>query len=206
MNTKIIIAGISAIAIIILGYFLFSKDASNNAPVTDVKENTVLENTDNRGAQTDFSKMNAEFLFSANIPPGFAAEYIPALKAINIYDPSLPGENNMEKSQIYITYFKANNFLTLNTVDILRRYEVTVKGRAAVAYEIAKKPNVANFAGQPGWRNAKHNALDIRYSNENPSHFYPFAYNPALTVPSSNASPEKIFSEFIDSLIFKEDQ
>ena len=32
---------------------------------------------------------------------------------------SLPGKNNIEKSQIYIIYFKASRFLTLNTVDII---------------------------------------------------------------------------------------
>ena len=142
--------------------------------------------------KTDFSSISQNFLFSAKIPAGFKAEYQPSLNTINLYDPNLPGSNNTEKSQIYITYFKAGRFLTLNTVNITLQEPKIVAGREAILYEIAKKPEFPDFVGQPEWRNFKHKALDVRFSAENPTYFYSFSYNPIL--------PESVFNEFIDSL------
>lgn len=62
-------------------------------------------------------------MFSAEIPKEFEAEYILPLKAINIYDKNQP--------QIYITYFEADRFLTLSTVDITQRDPITIKGHEA---------------------------------------------------------------------------
>jgi len=144
--------------------------------------------------KVDFSKVNSTFRFSGKIPAEFEMEYIPSLKATSIYDPRLPGENIKEKSQIYITSFEANRFLTLSTVSITQQDETLVKGHDAVLYEIAKKPGVPDFPGQPSWRNFKHTALDIRFTKNSPSVFYSFAYNPTLS--------ESIFNDFIDSLVF----
>ncbi len=135
----------------------------------------------------DFSKINPEFSFSAEILEQFEAEYIPGLRAINVYDSA--GE-----SQIYISFFKANTFLTLKTVDISRQDRVLVGGREAVLYEITKKDTAPNFPGQPSWRNSTHRALDIRVSSDSPTYFYSFAYNPNF--------PEESFNDLIDSLSF----
>ncbi|MEK7664476.1 MAG: hypothetical protein AAB340_03535 [Patescibacteria group bacterium] len=143
----------------------------------------------------DFSEVNQEFDFLAQIPIEFEAEYMPQLSAINVYNPSSSENNNIEKSQLYITYFKANNFLTLRTVDITRADKISVNGRDAILYEITKKLEVPGFLGQPKWRNFIHKALDIRVSNSNPSIFYSFAYRPSLS--------EKMFNDFINSIEFK---
>ncbi len=143
----------------------------------------------------DFSKINPEFLFSAEIPSEFEVEYISRFKKINIYNQNLSGDI-IEKSQIYITIFKANRFLTLSTVEITQQDKIFVKGRDAVLYEITKKPEVPDFAGQPSWRNLKHKAIDIRFTKTNPSPFYSFAYNPGFS--------EELFNNFIDSLTFYE--
>ena len=175
-----------------VGYFFLRDKMISPLPVMEPaakpKQNDILVKS------VDFSKINPPFLFSAKIPKEFKAEYIAQLKAINIYNPSLSGQNNIEKSQIYITYFSASRFLTLNTVDITQQDPIEVKGRQAILYEIAKKLGVPDFAGQPEWRNFKHKAIDIRFSSENPTYFYSFASNPDLS--------EKFFDDFINSLLF----
>src|SRR3989344_2435010 len=187
----IFVIGISIfIFVIALGiiYFLPQKD---KAPVM---QNTELNKTESTVKLLDFSKINSEFLFSAKIPKGFEVEYIPQLKAINIYDPSLDRQTNIEKSQLYISFFKASKFLTLSTVDITRQDKAAIKGHEAILYEITKKDGVPNFAGQPIWRNFKHQALDIRLTSNSPSYFYSFAHTPDLQ--------EKLFNDIMDSLVF----
>ena len=103
-------------------------------------------------------------------------------------------KTNIEKSQVYISFFQASKFLTLSTVDITKQDKITIKGREAILYEITKKAGAPNFSGQPDWRNFKHHALDIRHSNDNPSYFYSFAQNPNLS--------QKILDDFINSLVF----
>ena len=144
----------------------------------------------------DFSKLSATFRFSAKIPAEFAVEYIPQVKAVSVYDPRLPGDNVREKSQIYISSFEANRFLTLGTVEIIQQDETLTNGHDAVLYEITKKAGVPNFTKQPSWRNSKHKALDVRFTRDNPSVFYSFAYNPEL--------PQTLFDQFIGSLEFHE--
>ena len=143
----------------------------------------------------DFSKINEEFSFSAEIPKELEVEYIPQLKAINIYTPTLQGDDNIEKSQLYISFFKASKFLTLSTVDITKQDKMIIKVYEAILYEITKKDGVPNFLGQPNWRNFKHQALDIRLTKDSPSYFYSFAYTPDLE--------EKVFNDIIDSIVMK---
>jgi len=190
---------ILVLVIVILGllaYFLFLR----NGKTTDTAKYEISEGSQEKSEEVidlkliDFSKFNSSFQFSGAIPRDFDIEYIPQLKAISIYDSTLPGESIREKSQIYITYFEADRFLTLSTVDILQREEISVKGHDAIFYEIAKKPGVADFPQQPSWRNRQHKALDIRLTKSSPSLFYPLAYNPDLS--------EEIFNNFIDSLEF----
>jgi len=171
-----------------MGYFLF------NDKVNSIKPPYRVQEIDKVVKLIDFSQINSEFLFSAEIPKEFEVEYIPQLKAINIYNPSLGGQTNIEKSQVYISFFQASKFLTLSTVNITRQDKATVKEREAILYEITKKDGLPNFSGQPDWRNFKHHALDIRLTQDSPSYFYSFAYNPNLS--------QKVFDDFVNSLIF----
>lgn len=144
--------------------------------------------------EIDFSLLNSKYKFSANLPQEFKAEYIPTSDSINIYNPDFSGNSSLEKSVIFIRNFKANDFLTLSTVNILSSNKSSVQGRPAVQYEIKKKKDVPNFPNQPTWRNEQHKLIDIRYSSSNPSTFFVFSYNPNL--------PEPEFSSFVDSLEF----
>ncbi len=157
-------------------------------PVSESKQSPTTQ-------VVEFSKFNSVYKFSAEIPNTWAVEYIPNIESINIYDPNQAGPESLEKSVIFIRYFKANSFLTLNTVDILNRLETTVSSKAAVAYEIKKKDGIANFVSQPLWRSGPHKLIDIRYSPANPSPFYVIAHNPSL--------PQDQFDNFIGTLKFE---
>lgn len=145
----------------------------------------------------EFSKFNAIYKFSGEIPSNWKVEYVSSINSVNIYDSEKAGNSNLEKSIIFIRNFNANSFLTLNTVNILSRTDSNVNGHAAVRYEIKNKPGTANFPNQPLWRNNQHKLIDIRYSQSNPSTFYVIAYNPEL--------PIEQFEAFITSLKFHND-
>lgn len=122
----------------------------------------------------------SQFTFAAEMPQRWQAEAIAGIEAISLYDPTLPGNDNLEKSQIFIRHFTANDFLTLASVTIHARTPRTIAGRPAVRYDITKKPSVANFPNQPLWRNQRHIVTDIRVSDSNPSVFYVIAKRPNL--------------------------
>lgn len=132
------------------------------------------------------------FDFSFETPAQWQAEAIKEIEAINIYDPDDEGLSNLERSQVFIRYFRASDFLTLSTVSILSREKKTVIGRPAVDYMIEKKSGAADFPHQPAWRNRRHRVLDIRASDNNPSVFYVFAKRPELA--------DEKFEEFLDSI------
>lgn len=185
----IIVIFIIAIGLVIgMIYFL---PKGNTSPLMQDAENKISEVFEKT---IDFSEINQEFSFSAKIPKEFEVEYVSNVRAINIYNPSQTGDSNIEKSKIYVSFFKASKFLTLNTVEITQQDKVTVQGREAILYEITKKETVPNFTGQPTWRNVTHKAIDIRASQNSPSYFYSFAKNPDLS--------QKIFDDFINSLNF----
>jgi hypothetical protein len=121
-----------------------------------------------------------QFTFSATIPNAWIAEPISSINAVNFYNPAADASTSLEKSQIFIRYFEASDFLTLSTVDILSKSSLTVGNRPAVRYTIKKKPNVSNFPNQPSWRNKEHVVTDVRVSDTNPSVFYVIAKNPEL--------------------------
>ncbi|QQS23096.1 hypothetical protein IPM19_00815 [bacterium] len=145
----------------------------------------------------NFSSYNSIYKFTGLIPADWEIEYIQANESINIYDPKMASPDNLEKSQIFIRHFRASSFLTLTTVDILKREQLTVGSHAAVMYEIKKKTNVPNFPNQPLWRSGQHTLIDIRYSADNPSEFYVIAKNPSLDPVT--------FDVFIDKLKFEND-
>lgn len=161
------------------------------AEETDVQENVLPP-------RVDLSTADPSFRFSAAIPAGWQIEYVPTISSLNLYDPTAPQETNRDKSQIFIRQFTANEFLTLDTVEILSQEETTVGVHDAVQYHIVKKPGVPDFVEQPFWRNQEHRLIDIRFSKRNPSVFYVFAYHPQLDVA--------VFEEFIDSIEFHNDR
>ena len=132
------------------------------------------------------------YSFGVTVPSGWRVEAVPAIEAINFYDPSANGASNLEKSQVFVRYFNANRFLTLTTVDILNQRNLEVVGRPAVEYEIVKKSGVANFANQPSWRSQQHIVTDVRVSDGSPSNFYVIAKNPELS--------DVVYQKFLTSL------
>lgn len=185
----LIIGVVVAVLLGLAGYFFFVQRPVGPAAL---EEEIRKEDKTPSVKLVDFSKVNPAFRFSGYIPLEFEVEYIPQLKALSIYDPRLPGESVREKSQVYVSSFEANRFLTLSTVDITQQDETLVHGHDAVLYEIAKKADVPDFTQQPSWRNSRHKALDIRFAQDNPSVFYSFAYNPELS--------QALFDQFINSL------
>jgi len=145
-----------------------------------------------------FGSYDEAFRFTGSIPNKYQVEYIPEIRSINIYDQSAGGSTAREQSQIFIRFFTASTFLTLPTVDILKREETTFKDHAAVRYEIIKKPRVAAFTAQPQWRNERHSLIDIRLSVTSPTTFYVFAYNPDL--------PAVVFERFMSTIVFDDDR
>lgn len=163
----------------------------------NAEQNSTIAEPELSVQNVDFSKSNAIYKFSSEIPDSWRVEYVSSIASINIYNPDKTGTTNLEKSVIFIRHFNANSFLTLKTVDIVSRSNSTVNGHAAIRYEIKNKPGVANFPSQPLWRNKQHKLIDIRYTQANPSTFYVIAYNPEL--------PMDQFEKFIASLKFHND-
>lgn len=172
-------------------------DSSNqitSEAVTTIQPTPTTPTVTPSAQEINFAAIDATYQFTGTVPANFAAEHIASLDAINIYDPSAKGANNLEKSQIFLRNFSANSFLTLNTVDILSREQTTIHNRPAVRYEIQKKSTIPNFSSQPLWRSGRHKLIDIRHTDSNPSVFYVIAANPSLSEP--------VFQSFIDSLKF----
>jgi hypothetical protein len=146
----------------------------------------------------DASVLHPSFKFSAEIPAAWSVEFVPAITAINVYDPQGEGENDLERSRFFIRSFQASTFLTLSTADVLRREETTVGGHPAVRYEIMKKSGVPDFPNQPSWRSARHGLTDVRLSGRSPSTFSVFAHAPDL--------PAATVEAFLASLRFHNDR
>lgn len=194
------------IAIIFLLSGCFHQESSNDQNINQtlpIHTGTETEPEDLSLSQletrtVDFASFSPIFKFSAILPDNFQVEYVPAIESINIYDINSSQSSNLEKSKIFIRYFKASSFLTLSTVNIFIQENTKVKGHDAVRYEIEKKSGVNNFSNQPSWRNQRHKLIDIRFSPESPTWFYVFSYSPDLD--------EQVFNSFIDSLIFHSDK
>jgi hypothetical protein len=190
------------IPVLAIAAFSFSGCSEQNLPgsmdedLTESMEAFIPEAV--TGKKFDFASQDSIFRFRAVLPGDLGVEYVPEIESINIYDINSSEDKMIDKSQIFIRYFRASSFLTLNTVDILSRQEASVKGHQAVAYEIRKKEGIADFAFQPFWRNQQHKLIDIRFSSQSPTLFYVFSYNPEMT--------EEQFNAFIDSLAFHNDK
>ncbi len=143
----------------------------------------------------DVENVHKSFTFSAELPSGWAVEAIPEIESLNIFDTSKEGDSNIEKSQIFVRYFEANDFLTLDTVTIHSKDDSEILTRPTIIYDIEKKSNVPTFPYQPSWRNERHSVVDVRESDDNPSIFYVFSLNPSIDI--------EVFEHFLYSLMFE---
>lgn len=128
---------------------------------------------------SELAELDAHFNFSVEIPAQWEVEPVAEIQAINFYDPAASGDTNLDKSQIFVRYFLAQEFLTLNTVTIHSSTALTINGHEAVEYDIEKQASVADFIAQPAWRNQRHIVTDIRVST-NSLVFYVFGQRPEL--------------------------
>lgn len=121
-----------------------------------------------------------EFKLRFPVPRGFEVEYIPSIKALNVYRVVGTGPAR-ERSHIFLRFFDSDRFETLTTVTIHETRELTLEptGYTAKQYDIEKKAGVANFAEQPGWRNARHIVTDFR-DKEGRTRYYVVAASPDL--------------------------
>lgn len=163
------------------------QNANTAVPVSPV--NRLVSTSDVPGADPAFA-------FSAEIPSAWQVEAVAATQAINVYDPSLSASSNLERSRIFIRFFRASSFLTLTTVDIKSRTETNVGGRPAVTYVIEKKAGVPDFSNQPSWRSQEHEVTDVRSTDASPTTFYVFGKRPDLD--------RATFEAFLASLKFGE--
>jgi hypothetical protein len=142
----------------------------------------------------DLQGVSENYDFTFILPEGWEVEYVRASDAINFYDPEASGETNLEKSQVFMRNFRANDFETLTTVNIYLKSPREIAGRPAISYVIEKKPEVPDFPNQPSWRNGLHTVTDIRATDQTTSTFYVVAKNPDLA--------GSIYDEFLNSLTF----
>lgn len=154
---------------------------SNQEPTRQPAATTAPAAAGTTFAAQDVAGSDPVFQFSAIVPAGWQVEAVAASQALNLYDPTATGATNLEKSKIFVKYFRASSFLTLQTVTVKSRTESTINGRPAVTYLIEKKSGVANFPNQPSWRNREHRVTDIRSSDASPTTFYVFAKAPEVS-------------------------
>lgn len=121
------------------------------------------------------------FPLSFDMPAGWDVEYVPSLEALNIYTKH-GGGTARDRSQIFIRYFDAADFLTLDSVNILSTENLVVgtEDYTARRYEIEKKEDVPVFKDQPFWRNDSHLVTDFR-GEEGFTRYYVVAANPELS-------------------------
>lgn len=199
---KIILLSVGLVIVAVVGFLVFGRkkpEQTQTQTATQPQTQTTEKTTQPTTAPTtktlkaaEIKNAHSDFKFSGTIPAGWQAEAVTAIDSINLYDPEVSGESNLEKSQIFIRKFTANSFLTLSTVIIHKREELTVNDRPAVRYDIEKKSGVADFPNQPFWRSKRHIVTDVRVSDSNPSVFYVIAQRPDLD--------DKIYQQFLDSL------
>ena len=129
------------------------------------------------------------------VPTDMEVEYVPSIQSLNIF--SVDGEGTArERSQIFIRFFDASQFLTLNTVTIHETSDLIVgeENYTARRYDIEKNPGVANFPDQPLWRNERHIVTDTRKSSGF-TRYYVVASNPELDT--------EIYESFLQNLVIE---
>lgn len=205
MNIQWIVGGIIVIvALAVLVWFFWPRmliaptnpsepaDVADEVPDVDSMSTPPPAQTKQVRAQ-EIKGTDDAFTFTAIIPANWQVESVAGLQAVSLYDPQAQGDTSLDQSQIFIRSFSASDFLTLTTVNIHSREELTINDRPAVRYDIEKKASVADFPSQPAWRSLRHIVTDIRVSDDNPSVFYVIAKRPNLDMETYEA--------FLQSLI-----
>lgn len=194
--------------LVLLGYIVVHTKTKEQSPIPPPSPELSLLPTQNPTATPqatatpfktikarDIANIPAAHRYSAEIPEDWQVEVVKENESLNLYHPKAAGDSNLEKSQVFIRSFRANSFLTLNTVAVLRRIELTINGRPTVQYTIEKKPEIPPFPLQPAWRNTKHVVTDIRSTDRNPAIFYVIARRPDLD--------EKLYTHILNSIRFE---
>lgn len=214
-----VIAAVAALFVVVVlgvGVFLLLRNTSEDRSegvgtrptvsptVIPVESLTTDEIVDEPMMQTqvvDFSALDSSFQFSSVLPSEYKVEYISDLESVNVYDPTLgdptTGTTTLDQSVLFVRQFNASTFLTLQTVDIYSTEELSVQGHDARRYDIEKKAAVADFPGQPQWRNDRHTVTDVRLSESSPTTFYVFAQRPGTS--------DVIYQQFLSGLNFATD-
>ena len=117
----------SKLALIISAFVFLGGSCSSPADTTTVIRPEARPSArESAEKNIDFSAVGRAYSFSGDIPEELAVEYVAAIDSINIYDPTLSGGDNLDKSLIFIRNFRANKFLTLSTVDISLKKETSI--------------------------------------------------------------------------------
>lgn len=164
--------------------------AVNVAANVDAATNTTADLIDFSTA--DLPDRDPVFSFNVSIPKTWRAEYVPAAKAINLYDSQVGGNSNLDRSMIFITYYSAETFTAPLNMDIKSQSEATISKLAVKTYIIQKNSDRKKFAGQPAWLDLEHRITDIRTTDAKPTIFYSLAIAPGLS--------DAQFSTFLASL------
>lgn len=136
------------------------------------------------------------FRISFTIPKGWEVEYVPSIKALNLF-PLAGAGTARERSQIFLRFFDSTRFETLTTVIVHTATDTTVGRHSYTAkrYDIEKKAGVADFPDQPAWRNSRHTVTDFR-DTEGRTRYYVVAADPLL-------APEA-YATFLDNITITE--
>ena len=136
------------------------------------------------------------YRLSFTVPVGWEVEYVPSIQSLNLF--TLEGEGTArDRSQIFIRYFDASDFLTLSTVRIYETNDLTAGSEHYVArrYEIEKEDGVVDFPDQPDWRNDRHVVTDFRRA-DGFTRYYVVAANPDLD--------QEVYAAFLASVTIQE--
>lgn len=136
------------------------------------------------------------FNIDFEMPGTWDIEWIPSLESWNLYSVEGTGSAR-DRSQMLIRYFDASSFLTLSTVTIHDTTDMTVGTEDYVArrYDIEKKPGIADFRGQPEWRNERHIVTDFA-GESGFTRYYVVAANPELD--------KEVYEHVLDSMTILE--
>ncbi len=142
----------------------------------------VRVNKESRSFNPDTELGGSIFGIQFSIPNGWEVEYIPSLKALNLFTLSGSGSAR-ERSQILVRYFDAQDFLTLSTVTVHNKSDLKIgtENYTARRYVIEKKSGIPDFVEQPAWRNQRHTVTDFR-KKEGFNRYYVVAANPSLDI------------------------
>jgi hypothetical protein len=189
------------IAVILVVVFIVSQkseDISNEEAITNggVDQNTEeSEVKENAGYETisisSVRGISRVFAFNVAVPEDWVIRVINGGDEVNFYNPGVEGENTIEKSQIFLYEFVANDFQAPDNISVLSRKDEEFAEQPAVTYVLSPQEG-ASFPGQPSWRKEIHKITNIRLQEENPSRFYAFAKSPDL--------PEAEFQRFLNSI------